>query len=86
MPGDHRSSFDSSYIKTIVRETVDEAHPDVRELVKAGYDLDKTVRAVSLYRDPQLAMRHLDSQEDDHFEVETNNLQQFISREDMEDM
>ena len=84
MPGDHRSSYDSSYVKTVVRESVDEAHPYVRELVRAGYDLEKTVMAVSICRDPQLAMGYLDSLEGD---LEASELQQFISREDiMKDM
>ena len=45
------------------RESIDENHPGVQELVAAGYGLQVVVKAMNLCRDVDEAMVHLDAQE-----------------------
>ena len=50
------------------RESIDENHPGVQELVAAGYSLQAAVKAMNLCRDVEKAMVHLDSQERENTE------------------
>ena len=64
-----------------MRETVDEAHPSVRELLKLGYDLGDSLMAVSKYRDTHKAKKYLDNKDSEQ------EAEEFVSREDvMEDV
>ena len=55
-------------IHTVMRESVDENHPDVQELVEAGYDLQAAVEAMEQFRDVGRAMVYLDAQESEETE------------------
>ena len=55
-------------IRTVVRQSVDESHPDVQELVEAGYDLQASVEAMDQFRDMERAMKYLDDREKEEME------------------
>ena len=69
-PGDNTAQGDllpvsdsTPSIRTVERESIDENHTDVQELVEAGYDLQAAVEAMDQFRDVGRAMVFLDQQE-----------------------
>ncbi len=61
----------SHQIKKVVRQSIDESHPGVQELVKAGYDPQDSVEAIEQSMgDVQEAMKILDNQEIEETEPE----------------
>ena len=72
-------------IYTVERESIDENHPDVQELVEAGYDLQAAVEAMDQFRDVGRAMVFLDQQEREATEGtgETGGYVRSVSREEV---
>ena len=68
--GDHLPASDS--IRTVERESIDENHPDVQELVEAGYNLQPAIEAMDQFRDVGRAMVFLDKQEREETEGTAN--------------
>ena len=85
--GDHLPVSDSTpSIRTVERESIDENHPDVQELVEAGYDLQAAVEAMDQFRDVGRAMVFLDQQEREETEGtgDAGGYVRSVSREDIE--
>ena len=68
-------------IKPVIRQIVNEFHPDVQTLLEAGYDLEPSIQAIDHFGDIEAAMNYLDSRDEDSNE---GDLLQSIGSEDME--
>lgn len=51
-------------VERIAKELVDENHPGVVKLVKAGYDMKKSIDAISKYGTLEEAMDHMEDTSD----------------------
>ncbi len=73
-------------IERIAKEPVDENHPDVIALVKAGYPEKQSIEAIAKYGKLEVALDHMadssdDEDEEDEMELIPSTMRQF-SRED----
>ena len=71
-------------IRSVMRQSRDESHPDVQELVEAGYNLQAAIDAIDKFGNVERAMDYLNEQERQQAE-ETSCVGEFlrsVSRED----
>ncbi len=78
-------------IERIAKEPVDESHPAVIELVKAGYSEKQSVEAVAMYGTLEAAMDHMADTSDEEDEEDEPDLipsarRQFSREDSLPDM